>query len=542
MPIRRRDFLQATAGTAASFALGGWVSGCGESPPPFVEDTDWSAGEVVHLLPTASHDRIRLKASLRSAIAEPPLLRVDEFTVPGRQTDSTGSFFVFDAAGLDPDRSYRLQLTTAAAEPLCDPWPLRTFPAPSARPDRFRLLSYTCAGGSDLFRHPWQGPIFVPVQIRRRLLARALSFHPDAAIANGDHVYWDIRSRAGVVMGRSLQAWWDAGYFARQQPILGNGNEEVLKSAFGPQIADLYGTLFRSLPVFFVQDDHDYSENDEASDELRTFPPGPFMIDLARATQRLYYPEFLPGPDLPSGFVTADRVSENFGTLRYGRLFEGLIYDCRRFLRNDADPATGHRGASFVPPQIEAWLGARTARGDSLHLAHVPSTPILWSAGKGGEWYPDVQDGGGLSLDFDKPYWPRGWQTQHDRLLRAASARRDRIPLFVSGDLHATGAGQILRSGELDLSANPVVSVLSGTPGTAGPGWPSRFRGTRPRPSLTLDAEEWLEPLEENGFTLLDFGAQGVRLSFFRWRPRDGIDAIDHLTPFLVREIPRPSV
>jgi hypothetical protein len=27
---------------------------------------------------------------------------------------------------------------------------------------------------------------------RRRLLARAMSFRPDAAIANGDHIYWDM--------------------------------------------------------------------------------------------------------------------------------------------------------------------------------------------------------------------------------------------------------------------------------------------------------------------------------------------------------------
>jgi hypothetical protein len=195
----------------------------------------------------------------------------------------------------------------------------------------------------------------------------------------------------------------------------------------------------------------------------------------------------------------------------------------------------------LVSAEAERWLVDRTRRGNSLHLAHVPSTPILWTAGKWGEWYPDVKDASGkLSIDVPKPYWPRGWKEQHDRFLVAASRRPDRTPLWVSGDLHATGIGQILGTEGLDLESNPIVSVLSGTPGTAGPGWPSRFRGQRPVPSLTLRAEEWVEPIEENGFTLLDFTRDGVRIAQFRWKPEDGLGAIANLQPFFTREIPRP--
>jgi hypothetical protein len=45
-------------------------------------------------------------------------------------------------------------------------------------------------------------------------------------------------------------------------------NETVLKLAAGPQIVPVYGTDFRSTPVFFLQDDHDYFDNDEAWDEI----------------------------------------------------------------------------------------------------------------------------------------------------------------------------------------------------------------------------------------------------------------------------------
>ena len=42
--------------------------------------------------------------------------------------------------------------------------------------------------------------------------------------------------------------------------------------------------------------------------------------------------------------------------------------------------------------------------------------------------------------------------------MTAMSRMRGRIPLSMSGDLHAIAIGRILRSGGLDLSANPVVT------------------------------------------------------------------------------------
>ena len=99
---------------------------------------------------------------------------------------------------------------------------------------------------------------------------------------------------------------------------------------------------------------------------LVTLPPDPFMMNLARASQLMYYPEFLPdahrGLGLPSG-SPADRpagISESFGTLRYGRLLEMLMYDCRRYVTLTGPSAT------FVPPLIEDWLKARMATSDAI--------------------------------------------------------------------------------------------------------------------------------------------------------------------------------
>jgi hypothetical protein len=56
-----------------------------------------------------------------------------------------------------------------------------------------------------------------------------------------------------------------------------------------------------------------------------------------------------------------------------------------------------------------------------------------------------------------------------------------------------------------------------------------------------LEAEEWVPPVEENGFTTLDFSSEGVRISQYRWTPELGLDAIAALTPFWVRELPVPA-
>src|ERR1051326_8902835 len=66
------------------------------------------------------------------------------------------------------------------------------------------------------------------------------------------------------------------------------------------------------------------------------------------------------------------------------------------------------------------------------NVVNLPSTPVGWSAGKWGEWYPDLlQPNGKLGIEKPKYWWQSGWRLQHDRLLKAASAMQ-RIPLFWS--------------------------------------------------------------------------------------------------------------
>ena len=200
----------------------------------------------------------------------------------------------------------------------------------------------------------------------------------------------------------------------------------------------------------------------------------------------------------------------------------------------------GHPDSRLVPKAIERWLIERTLHTNAAHYAHMPGTPILWSAGKFAEWYPDVLNDGRLTIDHDKPYWPDGWNDQHDRFVEAASKRRNRIPLWIQGDLHVSALGLINQTRGHDLSQNPIVTLGCGTPGTGAPGFPSAFRGTPAVPSLTVQANELVKPIEENGFSLVDFTPDEIKISMFRWNHRsDPEEAIDSLRPFLVRRFKR---
>ena len=535
----RRQIIAGGAAAASVLLLGS--AGAARAQQAGAKSETWDRGQLDHLLPTASHDRILIKASFQSRLEGTPTLDVAGTRITGRQTDLEGLTWGFDAGDLAPDKAYRLALYDGKNRTLSEPWDLRTLPAPDAAPSSLRLLVFTCAGGHDTL-----GPIdgrtrFLPVATRIRLLRRGLSFNPQAVIANGDHVYWDLgASRASKRLGLSPEGIAYAGEFNPRLPVLGRENQAFLKKAAGPQIVPLYGTLCRSTPVFFLQDDHDYFDNDEADDNAVTFPPSHWMTGLARATQNMYFPEFLPDPFRPLGLPgasAADRpsgVSESFGTLRYGKLAEILLYDVRRSMTLSGPSAV------FVDRDVEAWLVARMASRDVAHVVNIPSNPPGWSAAKWGEWYPDVVEDGALSLAKAKPYWQSGWLKQHDRLLAAMSGMAGRIPLVLSGDLHATAEGKIFRTGATSLERNPVIAALSGTLGTGDGGWPSVFRGIGALPSKVLEMEESLKPVEENGFAIVDFTPADLTIRYFKWKAgRDAVEAIDTLQPFKTTKLAR---
>jgi hypothetical protein len=534
--MNRREFLKGSLG-AAILASRSAESFAQLQP---AGSRSWDSGRVRHLLPTVSDTRILLKASFVKPLSAPPTLRVGTTEIRGEMNDTAGECWQFHAGGLEPARRYGLSLVGADRQPLCEPWTLSTFPAADAQPERFRVLFFTCAGGPEGAGLRADGTVSgnLPTALRNRLLRRGLSFQPDAAVANGDHVYWDLHAPRTPPDRRNSTR---LNSFAQSALVFGTSNETVLKLAAAPQILPVYGTDFRSTPVFFLQDDHDYFDNDEGTDEIVTFPPVWFQLQLARATQQMYYPEFLPHATRPANLPwssSTDRphdLSESFGTLRFGRLAEVLLYDVRRTMTL-AGPS-----AVFIEPEVERWLQARNASRDVTHLVHAPSNPPGWTAGKWGEWYPDVlDDTGRLTTAAPKPYWQSGWLAQHDRLMRSIAAMDARVPLVISGDLHAIALGRMRRSGTFDFRNRPITSVLSGPIGTAPAGWPTAFRGVGATPPAHLEMQEDVKPIEQHGFTLIDFLPDHLSVRLFKWDLKaQSPEAIDGLEPFHTVELAR---
>ena len=528
------------------------------TPYPF--HTGWDTGQVEHILPAVNHNRFLIKISVKHPMKLPPYIIVDDNRrVTGYKTDSKGYFWRFDITELSSDTSYFLSLHDYEGIRLCDPWPLKTFPDAQSQVEKVRLLIYTCFGGHDA-HIKWYGAGPVPLQIRHRLLKRALSFKPDAVISTGDQIYYDLREgRTPKYMGRAPQSIKYCGTFDRTLPVLGTQNEEVFKKAVSPQISSLYGTALRSVPTFFLLDDHDYFENDEANQKDSfeildfiigrpavtkagmSFPMDDFMLDLGRTGQKLYLPEFLPAPGLPvdlPGIGEKDRaqgVSECYGMLRYGNLLEALLWENRRYMTTDG------KNAVLVHPKAEDWLKNRMKTEDTTYVINVATSYFGWCAGKWLDWYPDVRkDKGALTTDVSKYEWQQGWFNQHNRIMEAASGMKRNTPIFVGGDLHSQCYGWIDRSGELDLRKNPVLSICSGSLGTGSGGFPSSFiRKMVAQPSTLLEFREVLPPVEKDAFILMDFTPEKIVVQFFAWRQPEPVDAIDTLQPYNILEIKR---
>lgn len=472
-------------------------------------ESNWDSGELFHVLPVVNHERLLLKCSFDAPLSEAPELHIDGRRISGQKSDTRGQFWSFDADGLRASHTYELELRSGTGRALAEPWPLSTFPHPMSEIAHVRIAFFSCAGGHDKIAGISDKK---PMAVRRALLNELLSHNPHAIVANGDHVYWDLWSpRLSPRYGANETALAYAGRFDRSKPIFGTENEDFLLKAGVEQIAPLYRTDCRSVPVFFVLDDHDYFDNDDATDEIITFPPSHAMLQLARATQKLSYPEFLPDSNRPLGLAgtRADEgrpeLSSNYGTLRYGRLLEVLLYDTRR-------TGTMHGpSAVFVEPETEAWLKARMADQTVTHLVNAPSLPPGWTKGNWYDWYPDLTDEGPASVAKPKPYWQSGWLSQHDRLIEAMQAMPGRIPLVISGDIHASAHGRILRSGRMDFSNNPVVTLLPGTLGTG-----SNFHTDAQHPNHLDATNEW-GLIGENGFMLADFYADRVDCTFYTW-------------------------
>ena len=84
--------------------------------------------------------------------------------------------------------------------------------------------------------------------------------------------------------------------------------------------------------------------------------------------------------------------------------------------------------------------------------------------------------------------------------------------------------------------------MLSGPVGTSVRGFPSVVRGIGATPPEHLDIEEPVAPIEEHGFTLVDFHPDSIALRQFKWDVKSQpVEAIDQLEAFYTTQLPRPA-
>ncbi|MBV1686995.1 hypothetical protein KRR38_04725 [Novosphingobium sp. G106] len=408
--------------------------------------------------------------------------------------------------------------------PLREPWQLKTLPGADQSPERFRVLFFTCAGGDE-------AADALPMAFRRALLDRALTFAPDLAVANGDHIYWDLNTALkwrgdAASQAQTAERYHKIAWIDQDTAFDSETNRHSLNTIISRQVAALYEDRFASVPLVFVTDDHDYFENDNGGTWGYSFPPRPFVLGLQRRTAAMVYPYALGRPRLKGGALTSETVE----TVKIGKLAEIALFDCRR----GWDTKTGY-GVLF--PEVEQFLIERLRTSTASHYIHAPSNPFGWTAGKIGEWYGDKPPPG--TKGSDKEFWPSGWFDQHQRLIKALSAQKGRPAITISGDMHASGAKRLTASGDLDLSANPVEAILSGPIGTGSRGWPSQGRGMFPRIPEKLTGTDVAATEERNGFTLFDVTPDHIEVRQFRWRPPEPVEAIASLQPFATFTINR---
>jgi len=513
----RRDVLRGTS----ALGLGGLLMG----------GVAWSRDNagVRAILPSATHDTLALKVLLERPPSAAPVLTIDGKAVKAQKMDVDGYAWGFVQGGLKGGTAHEIALKDEHGVALREPWQLKTLPPLDARPDHFRVLFFTCAGGDEGGK-PYG---YLPLAVRRALFDRALSYKPDLAVANGDHIYWDLDTALKYRRDPAVRAATEAQYrkiawIDQDSAFDSETNRRSLNTVIGRQIASIYEDRFASVPLVFVTDDHDYFENDNAGPWGYTFPPRPFIFNLQQRTAAMAYPFALCRPNLGDPYK-----SGTVETVRIGQLLELDLFDCRRGW--SIGPKAG-----VLFPEAEAYLIDRLRKSTAKQLIQVPSNPLGWTAGKLGEWYADGPSEES-TFQNDKGYWQQGWFEQHQRLAKALSSQKGRAAVSISGDMHASAISTITRSGDLDLAANPIQTILPGTIGTGNEGYPSSARGIPPYHPKALDIRDVARMEERNGFSIVDVYPERIEVRQFRWRPPEPIEAIATLQPSDTYTIARPA-
>ena len=241
---------------------------------------------------------------------------------------------------------------------------------------------------------------------RRRLLARGMSFQPDAVIANGDQIYWDMTTAMARVEPKYVreQIWGRLGSWICRCRCCHPKNLPIFIGICDYQISGLYGTTLR-IHAGVLPDRRSRHVRER---RVRCHGRDPAAGDLRHARCRAdaasllsgvspdgNRPAWLPGGDkawAPSGPASA---SARCAT---GTSLETVFYDCRRYVnsmeRPCQDPAamgrrlgaradTGRRYRAFLPRAVAA---IRVCLRQARRLVSGFARRKGWANGSDGTW------------------------------------------------------------------------------------------------------------------------------------------------------------
>ena len=139
MTTTRRELLG--AGASAALGLLPW----GNTAPVLAQASParetagaqtWEDGDLAHVLPTSSHDRILIKTSFKKPLDATPILQVGENRISGLRSDTRGLFWQFHAGDLKPGTSYELSLTSSDGRATLPRGQIRSRPREASRTRR----------------------------------------------------------------------------------------------------------------------------------------------------------------------------------------------------------------------------------------------------------------------------------------------------------------------------------------------------------------------------------------------------------------------
>ncbi len=321
-----------------------------------------------------------------------------------------------DAAGLAPDRWYHYRFT--AGSQVSPVGRTRTTPTATAEVDRLRFVFASCQNWKDGYWPAWR---------------HAAEEEADLVVFLGDYIYESgIAGGQGVRRHNSEEVTTLAAYRDRYGLYKGDPNLQ---------------TAHRAAPWVTIWDDHEVENNYAGEFPQDGAPVGPFA-DRRVAAYQAYYehqPMRIPPPD--------GGPFDLYRTLDWGRLARFHLLDGRQFRTDqpcgDEDltrdcPERADPNGTMLGKDQEVWLGQALSASKATWnvLANqVIMTPLP------------------LGPFFNMDQWD-GYPAARSRLLDQITSSGAANPVVITGDIHASGVGDVSAGAEDD----PVVAAeLVGT-------------------------------------------------------------------------------